>query len=67
MESGVKRYRFQLADSAAIVDELDAVDWYSLFRLEGSTNVWAYSTIRSGAALKNMCLRDILAVKQKVP
>jgi hypothetical protein len=27
MEGGVKRYRFKLADCAAIVDELDAVDW----------------------------------------
>jgi hypothetical protein len=31
MEGGVKRYRFKLANCAAIVDELDAVDWCSLF------------------------------------
>jgi hypothetical protein len=31
MESGVKRYRVKLADCTAIVDELDAVDWCSLF------------------------------------
>jgi hypothetical protein len=30
-EGGVKRYSFKLADCAAIVDELDAVDWCSLF------------------------------------
>jgi hypothetical protein len=35
MESGVKRYWFKLADCAAIVDELDAVDWYSLFSGRG--------------------------------
>jgi hypothetical protein len=35
MESGVKRYRFKLADCAAIVDELDAVDWCSLFSGRG--------------------------------
>jgi hypothetical protein len=32
MEGGVKLYRFKLADRAAIVDELDAVDWCSFFR-----------------------------------
>jgi hypothetical protein len=31
MEGGVKRYRFKLVDCAAIVDEIDAVDWCSLF------------------------------------
>jgi hypothetical protein len=31
MKGGVKRYRFKLADCAAIKDELDAVDWCSLF------------------------------------
>jgi hypothetical protein len=31
MEGGVKRYRFKLVDCAVIVDELDAVDWCSLF------------------------------------
>jgi hypothetical protein len=31
MEGGVKRYRFKLVDCAAIVDELDAVDWCSFF------------------------------------
>jgi hypothetical protein len=35
MESGVKRYRFKLEDCAAIVDELDAVDWCSLFSDNG--------------------------------
>jgi hypothetical protein len=52
-------------DCAAIVDKLDAdVDWCSYFQVEGSTNAWTYSTRRSGAALKDMCLRDILAVKK---
>jgi hypothetical protein len=27
LEGGVKRYRLKLADYAAVVDELDAVDW----------------------------------------
>jgi hypothetical protein len=31
LEGGVKRYRFKLAECAAIVDELDTVDWCSLF------------------------------------
>jgi hypothetical protein len=35
MEGGVKRYRFNMADCAAIVDELDAVDWASLFSRRG--------------------------------
>jgi hypothetical protein len=35
MESGVKRYRFKLVDCAAIVDELDAVEWCSLFSGRG--------------------------------
>jgi hypothetical protein len=35
MEGGVKRYRFKLADCAAIVDELDAVDWCSIFSGRG--------------------------------
>jgi hypothetical protein len=38
MEGGVKRYRFKLADCAAIVDELEAVvhsvDWCSLFLVQ---------------------------------
>jgi hypothetical protein len=34
------------------------------FRVKGSTNAWTYSTRRSGAALKDMCLRDILAVNK---
>jgi hypothetical protein len=33
MKGGVKRYRFKMANCAAIVDELDA-----FLRLEGSTN-----------------------------
>jgi hypothetical protein len=36
----------------------------TFFRVEGSTNAWNYSTRRSGAALKDMCLRDILAVNK---
>jgi hypothetical protein len=35
MEGGVKRYRFKLADCAAIVDKLDAVDWCTLFSGRG--------------------------------
>jgi hypothetical protein len=35
MEGGVKRYRFKLADLAAIVDKLDSVDWCSLFSGRG--------------------------------
>jgi hypothetical protein len=35
MEGGVKRYRFKLADCGAIVDELDVVDWCSLFSGRG--------------------------------
>jgi hypothetical protein len=35
MEGGVKRYGFKLADCAAIVDELDAVDCCSLFSGRG--------------------------------
>jgi hypothetical protein len=35
MEGGVKRYRFKLADCGAIVDELDAVKWCSLFSGRG--------------------------------
>jgi hypothetical protein len=34
------------------------------FRAEGSTNAWTYSMRRSEAALKDMCLRDILAVNK---
>jgi hypothetical protein len=49
MEGGVKRYRFKLVDCAAIVGELDAV---------------GCSTRRSGAALKDICLREILAVNK---
>jgi hypothetical protein len=64
MEGGVKRYRFKLADCAAIVDELDAVDWVSFFRVEGLFNAWTYSTKRSGAVLKDMCLRVIPAVNK---
>jgi hypothetical protein len=33
-------------------------------RVEGSTNAWTYSTRRSGAALKDMRLRDIPAVNK---
>jgi hypothetical protein len=33
-------------------------------RVERSINAWTYSTRRSGAALKYMCLRDILAVNK---
>jgi hypothetical protein len=47
----VKRYKFKL----------DAVNWCSLFCVEGLTNAWTYSTRQSGAALKDICLRDILA------
>jgi hypothetical protein len=36
----------------------------AFFRVEESTNAWTYSTIRSGAALKDMCLRYILAVNK---
>jgi hypothetical protein len=64
MEGGFKRYKFKLADCAAIVDELDAVDWCSLFSGREVTNAWTYSTRRSGAALKDMCLRDILTVNK---
>jgi hypothetical protein len=46
-----KRYRFKLTDCAAIVDELDAVNWCILFRVEGSTNAWTNSTRRSEARL----------------
>jgi hypothetical protein len=63
MEGGVKRYRFKLAGCGAIVDKLDVVDWCSLIS-EGSTNAWTYYTRRSEAALKDMCLRDILAVNK---
>jgi hypothetical protein len=35
MKGGVKRYRFKLADCVTIVDEFDAVDWYSLFSDRG--------------------------------
>jgi hypothetical protein len=35
MDGGVKRYRFKLADCGAIVDEVDAVDWCSLFSGRG--------------------------------
>jgi hypothetical protein len=35
MEGGVKRYRFELADCAAIVDELDPVDLFY-------ETVWSY-------------------------
>jgi hypothetical protein len=35
MEGGVNRYRFKLVDFAAIVDELDAMDWCSLFSGRG--------------------------------
>jgi hypothetical protein len=35
MESGFKLYRFILADCTAIVDELDVVDWCSLFSGRG--------------------------------
>jgi hypothetical protein len=35
MEGCVKHYRFKLADCAAIVDELDAVDWCNLFSDRG--------------------------------
>jgi hypothetical protein len=35
IEGGVKHYRFKLADCGAIVDELDAVDWCSLFSGRG--------------------------------
>jgi hypothetical protein len=31
---------------------------------EGSTNAWTYSTRRFGAASKDMCLRDVLAVNK---
>jgi hypothetical protein len=34
------------------------------FRAEGSTNAWTYYTRRSEAALKEMCLRDILGVNK---
>jgi hypothetical protein len=36
----------------------------AFFRVEGSTNACTYSTRRSEAALKDMCLRDILAVNK---
>jgi hypothetical protein len=42
IEGGVKHYRFKLA---AIAEELDAVDWCSLFRREGSKNAWTSSPI----------------------
>jgi hypothetical protein len=34
------------------------------FRVEGSTNAWTYSTIRSGATLKDIILGDILVVNK---
>jgi hypothetical protein len=52
MKGGVKRNRFKLADFAVF------------FRVEGLTNAWTYSTRRSGAALKDMFLRDILVVNK---
>jgi hypothetical protein len=33
MKSGTQRYMFRMADCAAIVNELDVVDWFSLFLL----------------------------------
>jgi hypothetical protein len=36
----------------------------AFFWVEGSTNAWTYSTRRSGAALKDMCLGDIPAVNK---
>jgi hypothetical protein len=36
----------------------------AIFQVEGSTNAWTYSTRRSGASLKDMCLQDILAVNK---
>jgi hypothetical protein len=49
MKGGVKRYRFKLADCTAIVDELDAVDWCSLFsgrRVDQCVNLF-YETVWS--------------------
>jgi hypothetical protein len=54
MEAGVKRYRFKLADCAAIVDELELWTGAAFFRVKGLTNGWTYSTRRSGAALKDL-------------
>jgi hypothetical protein len=31
MKSGTQRYMFRMADCAAIVNELDVVEWFSLF------------------------------------
>jgi hypothetical protein len=50
MEGGVKCNRFKLADCAAIVDELDTVDWCSFFSGRGvdqsvdlfCETVWSY-------------------------
>jgi hypothetical protein len=36
----------------------------AFFRVEGLTNAWTYSPRRSGAALKDMYLRNILAVNK---
>jgi hypothetical protein len=36
----------------------------AFFQVEESTNAWTCSTRRLGAALKDMCLRDILAVNK---
>jgi hypothetical protein len=60
-ECGVKRYRFKLMECAAIVDELGAVDWCSLFSDRGFDQCvdLFYDT-----TLKDMCLRDILAVNK---
>jgi hypothetical protein len=35
MESRTQRYMFRMADCAAIIDELDEVDWFSLFSGKG--------------------------------
>jgi hypothetical protein len=54
MESRTQRYMFRMPDCAAIVNELDEVDWFSFFSEKG----WIVTSTRSlrwyGAALKDM-------------
>jgi hypothetical protein len=60
MKSGTQRYMFRMADCAAIVNELNVVDWFSLLSEKKLIVASTCAKRWSGAALKNMYSRGFL-------
>jgi hypothetical protein len=65
MESRSQRYMFRMADCAAILNELDEVDWFSLFAGKRWIVASTCSTSWYGAAFKVMYPGDFLVVVGK--